>query len=644
MKKCLLAIGFALLVVSGCPNDKEKKHSEGEQELSNAEKKQDRAKATASENKSDAERPTTKIELTEEKLKEVKGLINKLDQKQSKLESALTKLKEKIHKNVSDIQAERTPNGSNEFSEAIKNKRVQVRLKTIQKAHAYQKITEAEIELTALASTELSGMADDFEIDAIVLAGMGEERIDDLLTQLDVVITKIQPRANELVISDKDVSLEPLEKVYDDYIQKEAREHEQKKLKQKREEEGHKREELKKQETQKAEEEKAQMDKFARLIDFDPTIEITLSIEDRWLDTPKWHPQKYLLATECDTNYQKAVCIWDIVSNTRREIKSSTAGHTQDIAWNQISNNNLAILFGDHRSELHIYDITTDTTRIIGSDKISMVSGGTIELFYERYILLCASSRSCKLFDTQNEKIIPATTDAVTFFLHNSRPSYLTIMGTAKEDQYVAIFDVQTGKEEQKRFYECPFADREYGDDWIDNRKKLCQPHAFTAITSSISAEYFATQNEKSQISVFATNKPKPVITTDDPHLRRYQLGRILAGGKVLSFQGGVFETSIIFTVLEENPHSCEEEVSDDDNVNYADTARTSAKFPYTIAYNRWNGRINFKYIEKDGSCSDADRDKIKELGGNSGQFEWSSDGKYFAIPHGEYIKIWKMY
>jgi len=237
MKKCLIAIGFTLLVVSGCSDDKEKKNEAIKQAVPDKQETRGQSKQGTGESKHEPAQPKTKMELTDEKLNEVKSLKEKLKQKKEILDNKAIKFAAHIRANVDEINAERIKNGIKEFPQAVSNAIIEQCLKALQKAKAYKELSQREAQKTWLAVIEVTGAEKQLRLDKTLFEDLDDAQIEELLRQIDFVLNKVKPQAEEFQVTDEETVREPLEKLYEEYIRKDEREREQRELNQKRQEE-----------------------------------------------------------------------------------------------------------------------------------------------------------------------------------------------------------------------------------------------------------------------------------------------------------------------------------------------------------------------------------------------------------------------
>ncbi|MBT5337626.1 hypothetical protein HN858_01075 [Candidatus Falkowbacteria bacterium] len=178
--------------------------------------------------------PKSKKEISEEKLEHVKHLRRKLERKERTLAGALITYKDKISIFVQEIKQERNRRNLVEYNQAISSNSIKHNLEAIQKAEAYWGITNREKVKTKLAIVDAEGTEKLLDLDITMFSTMPEDEIDKLLDELDLVINRIQPTARDLVITDKETVLTPLDEIYEKHIRKEEREREKKEIERKK--------------------------------------------------------------------------------------------------------------------------------------------------------------------------------------------------------------------------------------------------------------------------------------------------------------------------------------------------------------------------------------------------------------------------
>jgi len=154
---------------------------------------------------------------SEEKLQIVNSLSEKLKKKKISLDETGAVFEQEINSNVQEIKAERSSGHYSDFKSAMSNKIIEGCLKAIQKANAYKEITDNEAKKTYASIIELHGLTKQLRLDITVLGALEDEKGDELLAELDLVINRIQPQADDLVIS-PDTPKKPLEEIFNKYI------------------------------------------------------------------------------------------------------------------------------------------------------------------------------------------------------------------------------------------------------------------------------------------------------------------------------------------------------------------------------------------------------------------------------------------
>lgn len=142
------------------------------------------------------------IEYLKTRFEEVKSLNIKLKATVEKMEAARQKLLDKINANYEYIIDKQ--NGGTDLSsyeKAIADNGINTALKMINTNQHYV----AQLEKVALemrkGSSELQYLQDKFESDVVVAEAIGDNQIEALVNEINVVIQKYQPLADELVIN-----------------------------------------------------------------------------------------------------------------------------------------------------------------------------------------------------------------------------------------------------------------------------------------------------------------------------------------------------------------------------------------------------------------------------------------------------------
>jgi len=156
--------------------------------------------------------------LSERKLLEVRDLRAKLTEKIGLLEKTSGQFDQEISNCENEIRVETTKQPMDSFAQAIKNRRIKAALEAIQKAQAYKEIVTRESQLANDAAVDTEGIETQLRLDGIILTSIEEAKLDELLVKLELVIDNIQPQAKELVLTDAQTNLKPLEEIYKELI------------------------------------------------------------------------------------------------------------------------------------------------------------------------------------------------------------------------------------------------------------------------------------------------------------------------------------------------------------------------------------------------------------------------------------------
>lgn len=278
----------------------------------------------------------SKKQLSQEKLQIVTTLSSKLEEKKTKLTVTKQKFDLSIQSNADELNAEGNKSNLQNFEQSMSNKKIGNYLRLIQKATAYRELVENEINLTDTGLIELDATAKQLELDIIMLDGMAEEKLDELLSKLDLTIKDITPQANDLVFPDDPSNKKPLEALYEEYVtkvkkQKEAAEQAELQKRQKEEKlraEKEKEELLKRQKEEKLRLEKEKEELLRRQKEdqrnaiLEPNYHLSTGIEE--YKKLVWCPTKNLLAI-----VSEPLMIWDFISNSLLKIPVKV----QDATW-----------------------------------------------------------------------------------------------------------------------------------------------------------------------------------------------------------------------------------------------------------------------------------------------------------------------
>ncbi|PIR93934.1 hypothetical protein COT97_03985 [Candidatus Falkowbacteria bacterium CG10_big_fil_rev_8_21_14_0_10_39_11] len=170
-----------------------------------------------------------KKDLSRKKLIEITDLIAGFKLKVKDLNETIQVVEAIIDENVTQIKAEKSRTGKYSYDEAAKNERIRTCLEAIKKAHAHKQLLIEAAKQTTFAQIDLEGMKKQLDLDILVLDKMEDEKLDDLVSRMNLVITKWQPISTKSPYPPVQPSeLEDLDDIYDKYIAKEEREKEQK--------------------------------------------------------------------------------------------------------------------------------------------------------------------------------------------------------------------------------------------------------------------------------------------------------------------------------------------------------------------------------------------------------------------------------
>ncbi|MCK4539923.1 hypothetical protein KAU09_02085 [Candidatus Parcubacteria bacterium] len=158
------------------------------------------------------------IEYLEKRYQEVKALNEKLAQKKDNIESTREQLLAKIDKFQQLIFEVKDTENFGNYAQAIANQEVKSHLKIIQVNLIYiTKLEEVAVSLNKGAS-ELRYLEEKFDSDVLVASVIGEAQISELIKQIDYVINKYLPYADELVLNTENINPVGLENIWNDTL------------------------------------------------------------------------------------------------------------------------------------------------------------------------------------------------------------------------------------------------------------------------------------------------------------------------------------------------------------------------------------------------------------------------------------------
>ncbi len=159
-----------------------------------------------------------KVEESIKKRQELQNLKIKLTDKAKRLKNTQEYFEKNILQFVTSIKKLQKEVKAENFAEIKNNKAIVNYLMAIQKAEAYEKIIERELQAIKLADLECNRIITSVDLDLIILENFDEELLDELITEIDKVINEVQPSTNELVLTDANTTLTPLDKIWEQFI------------------------------------------------------------------------------------------------------------------------------------------------------------------------------------------------------------------------------------------------------------------------------------------------------------------------------------------------------------------------------------------------------------------------------------------
>jgi hypothetical protein len=247
----------------------------------------------------------SKKQLSQEKLQTVTSLSAQLEKKKVRLTATKQSFDATIQSTANELAVESNKSNLQSFEQSMRNKKIANHLRLIQKATAYKELVENEIQLTENNLLELDSTAKLVQLDIIMLDGMAEERLDELLSKLDLTIKDITPQAEDLVLHDEPNNKRPLQELYDEYIVKVRKQKEidaQIELQNKQKEEKFRAEQAKIELQKKQEEER-------RNAILEPDYSLPIKVNN--YKKIVWCPTKNLLAILSDS-----LMVWDFVNKS----------------------------------------------------------------------------------------------------------------------------------------------------------------------------------------------------------------------------------------------------------------------------------------------------------------------------------------
>ena len=371
----------------------------------------------------------SKKQLSQEKLQTVTSLSAKLEDKKTKLTSTKQKFDSTIQSTASELTVESNKSNLQNFEQSMSNKKIANCLLLIQKATAYRELVESEIQLTENGLIELDATAKQVQLDIIMLDGMAEERLDELLSKLDLTIKDITPQAADLILDDEPSNKKPLKELYEEYIvrvrkQKEAEA--QIELQKKQKEEKLRAEQVKIELQKKQEEER-------RNAILEPNYSLPIQIND--YKKMVWCPTKNLLAIVSDP-----LMIWDFTNSSLLKVPVNV----YDAIW-LVDSDGEQMLFlstcdsGRHclkywslktNSELLSYDLSgvSNIQGFIGWSGKNLVIAGSNDLYEKMFIVWNEAQKSVIKTISADDF---AWKDTTSFFYADKTTVYLYDLTTA---------------------------------------------------------------------------------------------------------------------------------------------------------------------------------------------------------------------
>ncbi len=373
----------------------------------------------------------SKKQLSQEKLQVVTALSVKLEEKKSKLAEAKQKFNSAIQSSADELNAENTKSNLQSFEQSMSNQKIANCLQFIQKASAYKELVENELQLTDNSLIELDATAKLLNLDLIMLDGMAEEKLEELLSKLDLTIKDITPQANELILPPDPGNKKPLETLYDEYVVKVRKQKELEAQKQAQEAEL-----IKKQEELRIKEEERK-----KLI-LEPNRTMTFTDSTRpGRHKLRWCPDKNLLAV---LDFPDLV-IWDFGANSILKIPQNVV----DAIWIPSGNGEQIILLtysedAEFKTYYSLKYWSVKTNALISERKLNEVGLSHDEQPYNKFIgwsgnflALGGESSSFLIWDNWRKSI--AKLVQADEFVWRDETSFFYVVGSV-----IYVFDLKT--------------------------------------------------------------------------------------------------------------------------------------------------------------------------------------------------------
>lgn len=642
MRKFFMLCGLVLIAVAGCSSDKETK--------TEAANNTPPAKQASRESKSAIERPKTKLTLTEEKLNEVQNLKEKLKEKKEILDKKAVRFTEDIRTNVAEINAERAKNGLKEFPQAVTNAVIEQCLKAIQKAKAYKELSEREANKTWLAVIEVTGTEKQLRLDKTLFEDLDETQIEEILRQIDFVLIKVKPQAEEFKVTDENTVREPLEKLYEEYIRKDEREREQKELNQKRLEEQRQKSAAKKNTEKTApataypetknkatamEKPKQTARKIGNLRPF-----LSRQTADYDIELMTWNLDGTLLAT----GENESLVVWDIPNN--KYIIKPFGKKIQSIRWSSTDTNTLVAIseFEQEEAQIQIFKTSpvgiTEMTEAASAPNCENNSYREIEEYSPNAINVrirfCESNDQEKFFIISPRPGFPTIasyTGPTTTMTKDGLPHVIHAENPGTKENFIAIHKIS--------------------DDTAVSRLNVCPTEPVPECDSGWTNQNETTYSDVRIIKSMAWNPVTKLLAVAHGEPPIVTLLDVNTGKKISVFKINLYDNDTCNTFIQWSPeygflhlHHCSRHIMIDGQTGNSvmsggSTVNPRAPHYYAHAYRAEITIDDIRFPNENvGKLLNEESSRDVE------QLSWSPSGKYVAAAYKEYpstICVWNV-
>jgi ankyrin repeat protein len=153
------------------------------------------------------------------KFKELSNLSTKLKKKKIEIQETKIAFEKKFNNLIDEITRELKDNKITSFTEAEKNEKITYNLNLIQDKYAYiDYLTQEEGKITSDIN-QLDYLIGKTSDEITLIKTLGEDKLINLLSEINRAITEYGPRAGELMIGTKDIEKKPIKEIWEKFIQ-----------------------------------------------------------------------------------------------------------------------------------------------------------------------------------------------------------------------------------------------------------------------------------------------------------------------------------------------------------------------------------------------------------------------------------------